>query len=154
MNSKTNSYQKDHISTDLSDETRSFQDRIDEVRRLVEENLRYSKNFSQLSEVSESGQHSQLRQLVEENLKATRELQAKVEKINRWVVWQRIFGVIKIVLIVIPLVLGLIYLPALLKQAVSPYQDLLRLKSPGVSDQSGLLDQLNKYLDANQEPAQ
>ena len=67
----------------------------------------------------------QLKELVEKNIALTEALGERIEKINRYIRWQRVFGALKFLLIVVPLLISLIYLPALLRNAFSPYQELL-----------------------------
>lgn len=63
--------------------------------------------------------------LLRENLEMSREIRAMVRHINNYVAWQRIFGWIKVLLIVIPLIIGVLYLPPLLKDIFSQYESLL-----------------------------
>ena len=67
----------------------------------------------------------EIKEILKENLKLTKETHEMVKKIRSFVVWQQIFGVIKILLIVVPIILGIIYLPTLLESALAPYKDLL-----------------------------
>lgn len=62
-----------------------------------------------------------LHDLLEENLKISKETNQLIKQLKSWVVWQRIFGVIKILIILIPIILGIIFLPPLLKLLVSSY---------------------------------
>ena len=112
----------EEINPNLTDETKSFQERIDEVRSLVEENLRYTKALSHGSIDSESDEHQELRELLRENLKISQELYELTKKIRRWTVWQRVWGVVKILIIAVPILLGIIYLPPLLQKNVAPLQ--------------------------------
>lgn len=110
----------------LSDETKSFQERIDEIRSLVEENLRYTKTIRQDNEKSELS--SQLQVLLEKNLKLSNEILGLTKKINTWLLWQRVWGTLKFLLIIIPLLWSLIYLPPILKSVLGQYQDLANVK--------------------------
>ncbi|MCF7860123.1 hypothetical protein K9M09_00680 [Patescibacteria group bacterium] len=68
-----------------------------------------------------------LRALLRENLEMTKEIRAMVRHINVYVAWQRIFGWLKVLLIVVSvasLVIGIIYLPPIFTNA---YQNLLQL---------------------------
>ncbi len=86
-----------------------------------------------------------LRRMVEKNLKLTEDLHEKVKKINRFVVWSQIMGFIKIVLILGPIIIGIIFLPPLLKDVFKEYRQILEAGtgaagvdlnslSPGLSD--------------------
>lgn len=65
-----------------------------------------------------------LQALLQENLEMTKEIRVMVRQINVYVAWQRIFGWLKILLIVIPVILGIIYLPPIFSDA---YHNLLQL---------------------------
>ena len=71
------------------------------------------------------GSLDQIEKLVEENLRLTEEVLKLTKKINNFVLWSRIFSFLKILIIIVPIVLGIIYLPPLLKDVLGPYQELL-----------------------------
>ena len=81
-----------------------------------------------------------IKKLLEENANAIKNMEDRLQKINNYMKWQYIFAIFKIVVIVIPLVLGVIFLPPLLKNVIMPYQELLESDS-GVND---LTENLNK----------
>ena len=131
----------------LSDDTRSFQDRIDEVRSLVEENLRYTKSIRQNPADAGSSSPDELKTLLQENLEISKELREMVKKINHWMAVQRILGVFKILIIIVPLALGIIYLPSLLKGVIGPYQELLNLgNGAGDIDTGDIIKQITEQL--------
>ena len=67
----------------------------------------------------------QLKELIEKNLALTEALAVSVKKINTYIRWQWAFFVLKVIVIAVPIILGIIYLPPLLKQSLAPYQELL-----------------------------
>ena len=139
------------VNLDTSDETKSFQERIDDIRTLVEENLRYTKSLRNNGSSKEVEVQEKLQKLLEENLKISKDLYNMTKKIKRWVVWQRVWGMVKILIIVIPIVLGAIYLPPLLKEAVKPYQELLNFnKDSGQSIDPGLIEQFKDQMNKNE----
>ncbi len=69
----------------------------------------------------------EVRELVEKNIKLSEEVLALSKKINGFVIWQRIFGVIKILIIIVPIILGIMYLPSLLSDVLNTYKELLGL---------------------------
>jgi hypothetical protein len=83
---------------------------------------------------------STIEELVKKNLELTQELKKQMEKIRRYFFWQRMFSIFYFIIIVGPIILGLIYLPPLLKNVVSPYQELL-----GGADKTGSLN-INSIL--------
>ena len=95
---------------------------LDDLRRLLEENLRYAKNINQ---TLSSNFPKDLEKLLKQNLKISQELLEDSKKIKRWIVWQRTWGILKILIIAVPIVLGIIYLPPLLNDLVKPFRDLL-----------------------------
>lgn len=84
-------------------------------------------NYSAQEEGHPLPDHNQddIKGLVEKNIELTEEVLRLTKKINSFVVWERVFGVLKIFLIVIPIIWGIIYLPPLLEQAFGIYRDLL-----------------------------
>lgn len=126
-------------SVDSSLSSGSMQEQIDDIRRLVEENLRYSKNAHQRS--SKKGEKDDLKALLQENLKISKELLNTTKKIKKWLTYQRVWGLLKILIIIIPIVLGIIYLPPLLAELVEPYRELLNFgANPSASIENALTD--------------
>ncbi len=74
----------------------------------------------------DGGAITELRALVAQNLAATRALEARLISIQRWIFWQRVWGWVKFALIVVPLVLGALYLPGILRDILAPYQELFQ----------------------------
>ena len=91
----------------------------------------------QNSEPSQAGEDKDLKSMMEENLRISK-------KIHRYIVWQRTFGIIKLLLIVVPIILGIIYLPPILQNLFSPYQELLD-GAQNLNNVSGSLD-INSLL--------
>ena len=92
--------------------------------------------------------HGKLENLIKENLILTKNLNAKVEKINRYIFWHKTWGFIKILIIVIPIVLGIIYLPPIFKKVFAPYQNFFNT-SPSSEKNSEIIDLLNKQFKIN-----
>ncbi|OGF26256.1 hypothetical protein A2303_03600 [Candidatus Falkowbacteria bacterium RIFOXYB2_FULL_47_14] len=76
-----------------------------------------------------------IRELTEKNLAISEEILEKTKHINRFVTLSQIMGVIKLLLIVVPIILGVLYLPSLLKgitpifgQVLDVYKELLGVK--------------------------
>ncbi len=70
-----------------------------------------------------------IKKILEENLKLTQEIHKMTKHIKRYVVMSQIMGVFKLILIIVPIILGFLYLPPLFKNAFQQYQELLDLKS-------------------------
>ena len=69
----------------------------------------------------------EFKKILEENLKLSQEIQENTKYIKKYVIWSQVFGVIKVLLIVVPIVLGILYLPSLLGSALAPYKELLQI---------------------------
>jgi hypothetical protein len=121
------------VNQNLSDETKSFQERVDEVRSLAEENLRYTKAIYGVKNENPGKEETDLKQLLEENLSVSHEVYRLVKKINRQLFWQKIWGLLKVIIIVVPLVAGAIYLYPLLGQVLGTYQQIIGLTQGGMN---------------------
>ena len=70
----------------------------------------------------------ELRELLKKNIELSEKILDQSEYIKKFVFWQKILGVVKIALIAVPLILGLVYLPPLIKKAFEPYKELLNIQ--------------------------
>lgn len=93
----------------------------------------------------ESPQEQEILKLLKENLEISQEVLRLSQKVQRYIFWQKIIGWFYIVLIVVPIILALIYLPPLLKNVFGQYQDLLGQVDAG----QGQINQLKQELPAN-----
>lgn len=66
--------------------------------------------------------NDEIKKIVEENLKLTQEIHKMTKYIKSYIIWSQVFGVLKLIIIIIPIVLGLMYLPPLLKGVMEQYQ--------------------------------
>lgn len=64
--------------------------------------------------------------LIKKNLELTQENNRLMKKVNRYIVWTQVIGVIKIIIIIVPIILGLIYLPSIFGDLIEQYRDLLQ----------------------------
>lgn len=91
---------------------------------------------------------SELRDLLEENLKYTKEIWKISKKTKRYLIWVQVMDWIKIGLIVIPIILGIIYLPTWIEKMQSGINEIINPGglNPGSLDQlkdlNGLMDLL------------
>ncbi|MDX9778669.1 MAG: hypothetical protein RBT30_00255 [Patescibacteria group bacterium] len=69
---------------------------------------------------------AELKTLLENNAQDMKEIKTMVNHINTYVAWQKIFAWLKLIIIIIPLTIGLIYLPPLVREA---YQKILSILS-------------------------
>ena len=69
--------------------------------------------------------HEDVKKLIEQNISLTKKVLKLSERNHTILKWQYFFGFLKIILIVIPIALGLIYLPPFMEKIFSVYQDFL-----------------------------
>lgn len=74
-------------------------------------------------------QEEGLKNLFEENQRLLEEVKANTEYIKKYIFWSKVMGVLKILLIVVPLIFGILYLPSLLNNTLEPYKELLGISS-------------------------
>jgi hypothetical protein len=75
----------------------------------------------------------EIKKLVEKNLEVSEEILKTVKYVKNYVFWARVYGFVKVLIIVIPLAIGIIYLPPLIKELFGQYQSALTgepLKNP------------------------
>lgn len=122
---------EENINVNTSGMGKSYHDQIDQVRSIMEENLRYTKAVHEFIPKDSSQRSKEISELLSENLKYTKACYAVLEKMNRWILWQKVFFILKLFLIVVPIILGIIFLPSLLGTAFAPYIELLE-ESKGI----------------------
>lgn len=115
-------------------------------------NLEFKKDSSdsRLSGGIKDASRDELKALLEQNKEMLEAILKNSKKMNRFIISQQVFGVIKILIFVIPIILGIIYLPALLQELMAPYQELMGLTETagGLNSQLDSIDPsiLNKFL--------
>lgn len=115
----------EHANIHTSGENKPFQERVDEIRNLLEENLRYTKVIHEFTPKDALEREKEFQKILKDNFEYTKACYAVLEKIRRWIFFQNIFFIIKFIAIVIPIILAVIYLPPIFKNALSQYLDLL-----------------------------
>ncbi|HBA36584.1 TPA: hypothetical protein DCZ15_01770 [Candidatus Falkowbacteria bacterium] len=66
-----------------------------------------------------------LESLLRDNLESTAKILKDIRFIKKSLRWQRIWSVFRFLLIVVPIILGFIYLPPLIKETLETYRNLL-----------------------------
>ena len=69
------------------------------------------------------------KKLIQENIRLTKQLFVEIKKIKRWIALQRVFTILKILIVVVPIVLAVIYLPPFLEPYFEKIQALFNLAS-------------------------
>jgi len=67
----------------------------------------------------------EIKKILEENQKLVKEIHGMTKKIKSYLFWSQVFGIMKILLILIPIAIGFIYLPPLLDSLIQQYQGIL-----------------------------
>lgn len=75
--------------------------------------------------MSEEIKNEEVKDLLKKNLELTEEIYKMTKKIKHFITFQQVMSVIYIILIVAPIILGIVFLPPLLKNIFSQYQSLL-----------------------------
>ena len=68
----------------------------------------------------------ELKELLELNIKKSEEILAMSREIKNYIKWDQIWSMVRFLLIVVPVVLGVIYLPPILREAFDSYKSLLK----------------------------
>lgn len=66
-----------------------------------------------------------MRQLIQKNFEYTKAVHEDVKKIRKYILWQQIFGIIKVILVVVPMVIAIIFAAPFLKQALETYKEIM-----------------------------
>lgn len=93
-------------------------------------------------------QEEELKKLLEKNIELTEQILKLTKSIKHFITFQKFMSFVYLLIIVVPIVLSIIYLPPLLSGFFRQYQELLGVGAPaGVTDlfKGGLpsLDNLN-----------
>lgn len=63
--------------------------------------------------------------LIKENLAQSAQIAADIKRIRKYIRWQRFWSFLTFLLIVVPIVLGFIYLPPYIRQVLDLYKSVL-----------------------------
>lgn len=75
------------------------------------------------------GSEDELKQLLLENQRLLKEIHAATEKTRRYILWDQVWGFVKLLIIIVPLALGYLYIQPYLKQALASLQEIYGLGS-------------------------
>jgi len=85
-----------------------------------------------------------LEELLEKNIKLTEEVRDMTIHIKKFIYWQRIFGFLKLFIILIPIILSIIYLPPLLGQVFEQYQSIIGIQEDFQNASSGFMNMIGR----------
>lgn len=71
-------------------------------------------------------ENNDLRKLLELNLQKNEEILKISREIKKYIKWQQIWSTLRFLLIVVPIVLGFIYLPPIVRDLFDNYRGLLK----------------------------
>ncbi|MBU1987293.1 MAG: hypothetical protein ABII94_00555 [Patescibacteria group bacterium] len=69
----------------------------------------------------------EIKKILKQNTELTKEIYKMTKKISRFIFWQKVFNILKILIILVPITLGIIYLPPLFKNFTKQYQGFLNI---------------------------
>ena len=75
--------------------------------------------------IEDNNQPKNLNELLQANLERSEEILQISKDIKRYIRWQQIWGILRFLLIVIPIIIGFIYLPPLIMEAIESYKSIL-----------------------------
>ena len=79
--------------------------------------------------------HERILYLLEENMKMNKEIHKIVKKLRSHMFWQSVFGFLKVLIIVLPIVFGIWYLSPYIREMYAQYQQIV-----GFTEQAGTID--------------
>lgn len=65
-------------------------------------------------------------ELLRRNLEVSEDILKKTDYIKKYIKWQKILGVVQILIVVIPIILGVIYLPPIIKDYFGQFSSLYK----------------------------
>jgi hypothetical protein len=77
---------------------------------------------------------NEIRDMLEENLKMTEEIYVMTKKIKNYVAFQKVMSFIYFLIIVVPIVLSIIFLPPLIKNYLDQFNELMGTGSANWQD--------------------
>lgn len=105
------------VSTQTGGSEKSFHEHLDELRAVVEENLRYTKSIHQSTPKENVGQLEALQKTAAETLNYTKACYTLLHKMHRAMFWQRVLGWLKLAVVVGALVASYVALEPFATQA-------------------------------------
>lgn len=96
----------------------------------------------------------EIKKLLEQNLKLTEEIYSMTKKIKGYLAFQRLVSFFYLFIIIAPIIIGIIYLPPLLKGVFDQYKDVLGVQGGPSGAIQSLLNSGAGNIDLNNLPSQ
>jgi len=74
----------------------------------------------------ENNELGEIKKILKQNAEAIDGIQTRLQKIEKYMRWQRSWAILKVLIIAVPIILSIIYLPPLFRDALEEYKELLR----------------------------
>ena len=91
--------------------------------------------------------NDEIKKLLEQNLEYNKAIYEMAQKTRRHLLWMKVFAILRVLIIVVPIVLAIIYLPPYIEKVMQPYENLLQASGQGKNtlDNFSLEDLFNQY---------
>jgi len=86
---------------------------LKDIKEIGQKNQEYLKSIKESLPINEERFLDEINKRLNDNLEHSKAVFVAVKKIKKWMAWQRVVGMLKWVIILIPIGLGIIYLPVL-----------------------------------------
>ncbi len=87
----------------------------------------------------------ELKELIKKNVEMTGEILKISKTLKRHIISQQIFGIIKMIFIVVPVILGIIYLPTIYNNLMEMYKEFLNIPNLNTMNQN-VINQISPEL--------
>jgi len=96
---------------------------LDDIAQKTQKNLEYAQQILGTIPDDSEKKLNEIKKLLDNNLEFSKIIYKGIVKIHHYIFWQRIWGVLKIIIIIIPLIIGAIYLPPLFREIFDKWQE-------------------------------
>lgn len=69
--------------------------------------------------------NNEIKELLQRNIALSEKVAEDLVHVRKYIKWQNIWGTVRLLIVVIPIVIGFIYLPPLIKEYLNSYIQLL-----------------------------
>ncbi|MBU1164998.1 hypothetical protein KKA15_05585 [Patescibacteria group bacterium] len=98
-------------------------EKLDDIMKKSRKNLEYSQSKLDALKPGSGKDIEEIKELLESNLEFSKTIYKGIIKIHHWMFWHRILGILKWIIIIIPIIVGAIYLPPLFREVFDKWQE-------------------------------